>query len=209
MEGALRACETRKETDYAADGTLALEALRRLKLNPTLSDSTISCGRRKREEQQMEQPKIRVRAQSTQTLFFNPGSRGKRLMKPLGKPSMRSKQRLNRCPHRRSCRTIRAGPCYCLMKSRFPFVRFGALNLTEAERRDVVNYEPGQVIAFHRMVKGVAVAGKRRNAIRSGKPSPSHAAKCEGTASHCRLVFRRMCRPFERIESSYNRSFSI
>jgi hypothetical protein len=45
MEGASRARETRKEAVYAADGTLALGGRPwGLKLNPTLSDSTISCA---------------------------------------------------------------------------------------------------------------------------------------------------------------------
>ena len=49
------------------------------------------------------------------------------------------------------------------------FVRLGTLNLIEAERRDPVNYEPGQVVEFHRIVKSVAVAGKKEKCFRSGE----------------------------------------
>jgi ATP-dependent exoDNAse (exonuclease V) alpha subunit len=43
------------------------------------------------------------------------------------------------------------------------------LNWTEAEKRDAVNYAPGQIVEFHRMTKGAVRDGKREPKFLSGE----------------------------------------
>lgn len=47
--------------------------------------------------------------------------------------------------------------------------RLERLNLTESQRRDAINYESGQVVEFHRIVKGVGENGRKERRFRSGE----------------------------------------
>jgi hypothetical protein len=47
--------------------------------------------------------------------------------------------------------------------------RLQRLNLTESQRRDAINYEPGQVVEFHRMAKGAEHNGTKQKRFRSGE----------------------------------------
>jgi hypothetical protein len=49
------------------------------------------------------------------------------------------------------------------------FERLENLNWTEAEKRDAVNYVPGQIVEFHRMTKGAVRNGKREPKFLSGE----------------------------------------
>ena len=49
------------------------------------------------------------------------------------------------------------------------FDRLENLNWTEAEKRDAVNYAPGQIVEFHRMTKGAVRDGKREPKFLSGE----------------------------------------
>ena len=47
--------------------------------------------------------------------------------------------------------------------------RLERLNLSEAQRRDAVKYEPGYVVEFHKIVKGVGESGRKEKRFRSGE----------------------------------------
>jgi ATP-dependent exoDNAse (exonuclease V) alpha subunit len=47
--------------------------------------------------------------------------------------------------------------------------RLSRLNLTDAQQRDAISYEPGQVIEFHRMAKGCLRAGRKEKKFKSGE----------------------------------------
>jgi conjugative relaxase-like TrwC/TraI family protein len=47
--------------------------------------------------------------------------------------------------------------------------RLERLNLSEAQRRDAVNYEPGYVVEFHKIAKGVEENGRKEKRFRSGE----------------------------------------
>jgi hypothetical protein len=47
--------------------------------------------------------------------------------------------------------------------------RLERLNLSEAQRRDAVNYEPGYVVEFHKIVKGAGESGRKEKRFRSGE----------------------------------------
>ena len=47
------------------------------------------------------------------------------------------------------------------------FVRLERLNLTESQRRDAINYRPGQVVKFHRRARGGFKSGEKWAVISS------------------------------------------
>jgi conjugative relaxase-like TrwC/TraI family protein len=58
------------------------------------------------------------------------------------------------------------------------FDRLENLSWTEAEKRDAVNYAPGQIVEFHRMTKGAVRDGKREPKFLSGEQW--RVTQCEG-----------------------------
>jgi len=43
------------------------------------------------------------------------------------------------------------------------------LNLTDSQQRDAVTYEPGQIVEFHRLAKGVVRIGVQEKRFKSGE----------------------------------------
>src|SRR4029077_2585295 len=56
-----------------------------------------------------------------------------------------------------------------LSDSEHSVTRLQRLNLTDAQQRDAVTYEPGQIVEFHRMAKGVVRRGIQEKRFKSGE----------------------------------------
>ena len=55
-----------------------------------------------------------------------------------------------------------------LSDSEHSVTRLQRLNLTDAQQRDAVTYEPGQIVEFHKIAKGVSRAGVQEKRFKSG-----------------------------------------
>jgi hypothetical protein len=78
-------------------------------------------------------------------------------------------------PTHGECRAI-AGAVRQVMKDKsllsgaeHSVTRLERLNLTDSQQRDVVTYEPGQVVEFHKIAKGVVWRGVREKRFKSGE----------------------------------------
>ena len=78
-------------------------------------------------------------------------------------------------PTHRECRAI-AGAVRQAMKekgllsdSEHSVTRLQRLNLTDSQQRDVVTYEPGQIVEFHRIAKGAVREGVQERRFKSGE----------------------------------------
>jgi hypothetical protein len=56
-----------------------------------------------------------------------------------------------------------------LLDSEHSVTRLQRLNLTDSQQRDAVTYEPGQIVEFHRMAKGVVRGGVPEKRFKSGE----------------------------------------
>jgi hypothetical protein len=56
-----------------------------------------------------------------------------------------------------------------LLNSEYSVTRLQRLNLTDSQQRDAVTYEPGQIVEFHRMAKGVIRDGVQEKRFKSGE----------------------------------------
>jgi len=56
-----------------------------------------------------------------------------------------------------------------LLDSEHSVTRLQRLNLTDSQQRDAVTYEPGQIVEFHRMAKGVVRRGVPEKRFKSGE----------------------------------------
>ena len=56
-----------------------------------------------------------------------------------------------------------------LLDSEHSVTRLQRLNLTDSQQRDAVTYEPGQIVEFHRMAKGVVRRGVQEKRFKSGE----------------------------------------
>jgi hypothetical protein len=56
-----------------------------------------------------------------------------------------------------------------LSDSEHSVTRLQRLNLTDSQQRDAVTYEPGQIVEFHRMAKGVVRGGVPEKRFKSGE----------------------------------------
>src|ERR1700675_2645852 len=56
-----------------------------------------------------------------------------------------------------------------LLDSEHSVTRLQRLNLTDSQQRDVVTYEPGQIVEFHRMAKGAVRRGVQEKRFKSGE----------------------------------------
>jgi hypothetical protein len=56
-----------------------------------------------------------------------------------------------------------------LLDSEHCVTRLQRLNLTESQQGDAVTYEPGQIVEFHRMAKGVVRSGVQEKRFKSGE----------------------------------------
>jgi hypothetical protein len=56
-----------------------------------------------------------------------------------------------------------------LSDSEYSVTRLQRLNLTDSQQRDVVTYEPGQIVEFHRMAKGADRRGVQEKRFKSGE----------------------------------------
>ena len=56
-----------------------------------------------------------------------------------------------------------------MLDSEHSVTRLQRLNLTDSQQRDAVTYEPGQIVEFHRMAKGVVRRGVREKRFKSGE----------------------------------------
>jgi hypothetical protein len=56
-----------------------------------------------------------------------------------------------------------------LLGSEHSVTRFQRLNLTDSQQGDAVTYEPGQIVEFHRMAKGVVRGGVQEKRFKSGE----------------------------------------
>jgi hypothetical protein len=56
-----------------------------------------------------------------------------------------------------------------LSDSEHSVTRLQRLNLTDSQKRDAITYEPGQIVEFHRMAKGVVRSGVQQKRFRSGE----------------------------------------
>jgi hypothetical protein len=56
-----------------------------------------------------------------------------------------------------------------LSDSEHSVTRLQRLNLTDSQQRDAVTYEPGQIVEFHRMAKGVVRKGVQKKRFKSGE----------------------------------------
>jgi hypothetical protein len=56
-----------------------------------------------------------------------------------------------------------------LSDSEHSVARLQRLNLTDSQQRDAVNYEPGQIVEFHRIAKGAVRGGIKEKRFKSGE----------------------------------------
>jgi hypothetical protein len=56
-----------------------------------------------------------------------------------------------------------------LSDSEHSVARLQRLNLTDSQQRDAVNYEPGQIVEFHRIAKGAVRGGIQEKRFKSGE----------------------------------------
>ena len=56
-----------------------------------------------------------------------------------------------------------------LSDSEHSVTRLQRLNLTDSQQRDAVTYEPGQIVEFHRIAKGVVRRGVQEKRLKSGE----------------------------------------
>jgi hypothetical protein len=56
-----------------------------------------------------------------------------------------------------------------LLDSEHSVTRLQRLNLTEAQPADAINYEPGQIVEFHRIAKGVVRREVQEKRFKSGE----------------------------------------
>jgi ATP-dependent exoDNAse (exonuclease V) alpha subunit len=56
-----------------------------------------------------------------------------------------------------------------LSESEHSVTRLQRLNLTDSQQRDVVTYEPGQIVEFHRIAKGAVRGGVQEKRFKSGE----------------------------------------
>jgi hypothetical protein len=56
-----------------------------------------------------------------------------------------------------------------LSDSEHSVTRLQRLNLTDSQQHDAVTYEPGQIVEFHRMPKGVVRSGVQEKRFKSGE----------------------------------------
>jgi hypothetical protein len=56
-----------------------------------------------------------------------------------------------------------------LLNSEHSVTRLQRLNLTDAQQRDAVAYEPGQIVEFHRIAKGTVRGGVQEKRFKSGE----------------------------------------
>jgi hypothetical protein len=56
-----------------------------------------------------------------------------------------------------------------LSDSEHSVTRLQRLNLTDSQQHDAVTYEPGQIVEFHRMAKGVVRSGVKEKRFKSGE----------------------------------------
>ncbi len=73
-----------------------------------------------------------------------------------------------------------------LLESEHSVTRLQRLNLTNSQQRDAVTYEPGQIVEFHRMAKGVVRRGVPEKRFKSDEQWESFAASRELSSSEGR-----------------------
>src|ERR1700736_3772772 len=67
-----------------------------------------------------------------------------------------------------------------LLDSEHSVARLQRLNLTDSQQGDAITYEPGQIVEFHRMAKGVVRGGVQEKRFKSrtvGSPSPGGGSR--------------------------------
>jgi len=79
-----------------------------------------------------------------------------------------------------------------MLESEHSVTRLQRLNLTDSQQRDAVTYEPGQIVEFHRMAKGVVRRGVQEKRFKSGEQWESFAASRELSSSE-RTASRSSC----------------
>src|ERR1700693_837847 len=78
-----------------------------------------------------------------------------------------------------------------LSYSEHSVTRLQRLNLTDSQQRDAVTYEPGQIVEFHRMAKGVVRKGVKSD-LRAANSGKSFAGRRELSSSE-RTESRSSC----------------
>jgi hypothetical protein len=61
--------------------------------------------------------------------------------------------------------------------------RLQRLNLTDSQQRDAITYEPGQIVEFHRMAKGVVRSGVQEKRITGPKVLDFYSRFCAHRAT--------------------------
>jgi hypothetical protein len=56
-----------------------------------------------------------------------------------------------------------------LSDSKHSVARLQRLNLTDSQQGDAITYEPGQIVEFHRMAKGVVRSGVQEKRFKGGE----------------------------------------
>ena len=69
--------------------------------------------------------------------------------------------------------------------------RLQRLNLTDSQQGDAITYEPGQIVEFHRMAKGVLRGGVQEKRFKSGEQWEVLRREEGGGSCHCRKKRRR------------------
>ena len=66
------------------------------------------------------------------------------------------------------------------------FTKHTALNWTEAQKKQTKNYQPGQVLEFHKAVKGVARKNEALEVISANKTGVTHSKRERPASAHYR-----------------------